>query len=64
MSRNNQNSKWKAHQQADPTSVVVKENVPVKPEPLVPVEVKVEIPVQPVEEEVKPLVKKGKKDAE
>jgi hypothetical protein len=65
MSRNNQNSKWKAHQQADPKSVVVKEEVKaVKSEPLVPVEVKVDAPVQPVEEKVKPLVKNTKKDVE
>lgn len=68
MSRNNQNSKWKAHQQADPKSVVVKEEVKAakieKSEPLVPVEVKVEVPVPPVEEKVKPLVKNTKKDAE
>lgn len=68
MSRNNQNSKWKAHQQADPKSVVVKEEVKAakveKAEPLVPVEVKVEVPVPPVEEKVKPLTKNTKKDAE
>jgi len=64
MSRNNQNSKWKAHQQADPKSVVVKEAKVEKSEPLVPVEVKVEVPVPPVEEKVKPLVKNTKKDAE
>lgn len=67
MSRNNQNSKWKAHQQANPKSVVVKEEIApatVKtPEPLVPVEVKVDVPV-PTEEKVKPLAKNTKKDAE
>jgi len=68
MSRNNQNGKWKAHQQADPKSIAVKEEVKAakveKPEPLVPVEVKVEVPVASVEEKVKPLVKNTKKDAE
>jgi hypothetical protein len=64
MSRNNQNSKWKAHQQADPKTVEVKTAKVEKPEPLVPVEVKVETPVQPVEEKIKPLVKNTKKDAE
>lgn len=67
MSRNNQNGKWKAHQQADPKPVVVKEEVKSvkveKPEPLVPVEVKVEVPVAP-KEEVKPLTKNAKKDVE
>ena len=67
MSRNNQNGKWKAHQQADPKTVVVKEEVKAvkveKPEPLVPVEVKVEVPIAP-KEEVKPLVKNTKKDVE
>ena len=66
MSRNTQNSKWKAHQQADPKSVLVKEEVKAakveKSEPLVPVEVIAEIPTQL--EEIKPLVKKAKKDAE
>ncbi len=67
MSRNNQNSKWKAHQQADPKPAIVKEEAkPIKIEPtkpLVPVEVKVETPVQPVEEKVKPLAKNTTKDA-
>ncbi len=59
MSRKNQNSKWKAHQQADP---IISETTK-KSEPLVLVEVQVNAPVQP-EEETKPLVKKGKKDSE
>ena len=64
MSRNNQNSKWKAHQQAAPKSVEVKTAKVEKSEPLVPVEVKVKVPVPPVEEKVKPLVKNTKKDVE
>jgi hypothetical protein len=64
MSRNNQNGKWKAHQQADPKTAVAKAEVKAaKSEPLVPVEVKVEVPVAP-KEEVKPLTKTPKKDVE
>jgi len=64
MSRNNQNSKWKAHQQDAPKSVVVKEEVKVEtPKPLVPVAIVAEPPIE-VEEEIKPLVKKSKKDVE
>lgn len=67
MSRNNQNGKWKAHQQADPKTAVAKAEVKAakveKSEPLVPVEVKVEVPAAP-KEEVKPLVKNTKKDVE
>jgi hypothetical protein len=53
MSRNNQNSKWKAHQQPNPTTV----EVPVKKvvEISEPLKV-VEVPVEPVVE--KPVVKK------
>ncbi len=64
MSRNNQNSKWKAHQQPEPKLVEVKAAKVEKAEPLVPVEVKVAAPVQPAEEKVKPLVKNTKKDVE
>lgn len=63
MSRNNQNSKWKAHQQPNPTTVEVpvKKVAEIKAEPE-PLKV-VEVPVEPVVE--KPVIKKlTKKDTE
>ena len=62
MSKINQNSKWKAHQQPEPEVVIDKKKF--ASEPLKVVEIVAESTEEPVVPEQKPLVKKGKKTEE
>lgn len=62
MSKINQNSKWKAHQQPEPEVVIDKKKF--ASEPLKVVEVVTESPEESTITEQKPLVKKGKKTEE
>lgn len=64
MGRNNQNSKWKAHQTADP-EIIVDQSQSFKPEPLKEVSVLTDLgSVDEIAEPVKPLKKIKKNDEE